>query len=148
MAQGPSFSKTSPADEDPHFAWNITTLSGPTSPGRQKQKPHPKMRPSMNSVSLIIRCYAGLPRRLCLPSWLFHYRLGIDVGRLRLAMLFWIEVLAALAGSLVFFDRDAVSISEGVLPDTCNLPRNLDVRLVRLDAETVACDLVDHSRLR
>src|SRR5262249_13391585 len=58
------------------------------------------------------------------------------------------KVMTALNFRLRLFDRDAVGISEGVLPDASHLPGDLDVRLVSLDREAMARDLAPDEGLR
>src|SRR5438309_9949869 len=71
----------------------------------------------------------------------------IDAALHGLPVLPRVKIVAAFVGLLIFFNRDAVSIGEGVVADSRDLPGHLDVWPVGLDHETVAVNLASDARL-
>src|SRR2546430_1238174 len=90
---------------------------------------------------------------LVLPGLLLHLLHLLHLLRMvrplhallfRLVERFGMQVIAALTFGLVFLDREAASVSIGVLTNAGHLPGDLHAGLVSLDREAIAPHLAGH----
>ena len=59
-----------------------------------------------------------------------------------------VEIVAALPGRLLHLDRNAVSISVGILANSCDLPGHLTSRFSTGNAEVISGNLLGHVQVR
>src|SRR5262249_37230280 len=83
---------------------------------------------------------------------IFQRVLGImhhqDALLFRLLESFRMEIVTALFLGLLLFDRDAILVRPGVLPNSGDLPTDFYTRRVGLNREAIAFDFFGNDRLR